>query len=56
MRDQMQADGVLSYASNADPSGVTGLPDARAALDPFAFKKATTTAIRHPDKPTCTVT
>jgi predicted RNA-binding protein with PUA-like domain len=42
MRDQMQAgDGVLFYASNADPSGVTGLAEiARAGYpDPFAFKK-----------------
>ena len=57
MRDQMQAgDGVLFYASNADPSGVTGLAEiARAGYpDPFAFKKG-----HHyydpesaPDKPT----
>jgi predicted RNA-binding protein with PUA-like domain len=42
MRDGMQeGDGVLFYASNADPSGVTGLATiARAAYpDPFAFKK-----------------
>jgi predicted RNA-binding protein with PUA-like domain len=42
MRDQMQVgDGVLFYASNADPSGVTGLAEiARAGYpDPFAFKK-----------------
>ena len=42
MRDQMQeGDGVLFYASNADPSGVTGLATiARAGYpDPFAFKK-----------------
>jgi predicted RNA-binding protein with PUA-like domain len=42
MRDQMQAgDGVLFYASNADPSGVTGLAEiARAGYpDPFAFQK-----------------
>lgn len=42
MRDQMQeGDGVLFYASNADPSGVTGL--ARVATagypDHFAWKK-----------------
>ena len=42
MRDDMQAgDGVLFYASNAEPSGVTGL--ARIARggypDPFAFEK-----------------
>lgn len=42
MRDQMQeGDGVLFYASNADPSGVTGL--ARVAKagypDHFAWKK-----------------
>ena len=42
MRDEMQAgDGVLFYASNADPSGVTGLATiAKAGYpDPFAFKK-----------------
>jgi predicted RNA-binding protein with PUA-like domain len=42
MRDDMQVDdGVLFYASNADPSGVAGL--ARIARDgypdPFAFRK-----------------
>jgi predicted RNA-binding protein with PUA-like domain len=42
LRDQMQVgDPVLFYASNADPSGVTGLAKiARAAYpDPFAWKK-----------------
>src|SRR5688572_10836799 len=42
MRDQMQeGDGVLFYASNADPSGVTGLATiARAGYpDHFALKK-----------------
>ena len=42
MRDEMQeGDGVLFYASNAEPSGVTGLATiARAGYpDPFAFKK-----------------
>jgi predicted RNA-binding protein with PUA-like domain len=42
MRDDMQVDdGVLFYASNADPSGVAGLARiARAGYpDPFAFKK-----------------
>jgi predicted RNA-binding protein with PUA-like domain len=42
MRDQMQVgDPVLFYASNADPSGVTGLATiSRAAYpDPFAWKK-----------------
>jgi predicted RNA-binding protein with PUA-like domain len=42
MRDEMQeGDGVLFYASNADPSGVTGLATiARAAYpDAFAWKK-----------------
>jgi predicted RNA-binding protein with PUA-like domain len=42
MRDQIQeGDGVLFYASNADPSGVTGLAAiARAGYpDPFAWKK-----------------
>jgi predicted RNA-binding protein with PUA-like domain len=45
MRDQMQeGDGVLFYASNADPSGVTGLATiAKAGYpDPFAFKKGHT--------------
>ena len=42
MRDAMQeGDAVLFYASNADPSGVTGLATiARAGYpDPFAWKK-----------------
>ena len=42
MRDDMQeGDPVLFYASNADPSGVTGLARiARAGYpDPFAWKK-----------------
>lgn len=42
MRDQMQAgDPVLFYASNADPSGVTGLAEivTPGYPDPFAFKK-----------------
>jgi predicted RNA-binding protein with PUA-like domain len=42
MRDDMQVgDGVLFYASNADPSGVTGLAEiARGGYpDPFALKK-----------------
>lgn len=42
MRDEMKVgDGVLFYASNADPSGVTGLAEiARAGYpDPFALKK-----------------
>jgi predicted RNA-binding protein with PUA-like domain len=42
MRDEMQeGDAVLFYASNAEPSGVTGLATiARAGYpDPFAFKK-----------------
>jgi predicted RNA-binding protein with PUA-like domain len=42
LRDQMQVgDGVLFYASNADPSGVTGLAEiARAGYpDAFAWKK-----------------
>ena len=41
MRDQMQeGDGVLFYASNAEPSGVTGLASiVRAGYpDHFAFK------------------
>jgi len=42
MRDDMQVgDGVLFYASNADPSGVTGLATiSRAGYpDPFALRK-----------------
>ena len=45
MRDEMQVgDGVLFYASNADPSGVVGVAEiARAGYpDPFAFKKGHT--------------
>jgi predicted RNA-binding protein with PUA-like domain len=45
MRDEMQVgDGVLFYASNAEPSGVVGLAAiARAGYpDPFAFKKGHT--------------
>ena len=45
MRDDMQVgDGVLFYASNADPSGVTGLATiARAGYpDPFAARKGHT--------------
>ena len=56
MRDQMQeGDGVLFYASNADPSGVTGLATiARAAYpDHFAWKKGHKyfDAASTPDKP-----
>ena len=43
MRDQMQVgDGVLFYASNADPSGVTGLAEVcRAGYpDPSAWNKS----------------
>ena len=42
MRDDMQVgDGVLFYASNAEPSGVTGLATISRAgyLDPFALRK-----------------
>jgi predicted RNA-binding protein with PUA-like domain len=42
MRDEMQVgDPVLFYASNADPSGVTGVAEIVKAgyPDPFAFKK-----------------
>jgi predicted RNA-binding protein with PUA-like domain len=42
MRDGMKAgDGVLFYASNAEPSGVTGLAEIvrEGYPDPFAFKK-----------------
>ena len=45
MRDEMQVgDGVLFYASNAEPSGVAGVAEiARAGYpDPFAFKKGHT--------------
>jgi predicted RNA-binding protein with PUA-like domain len=45
MRDQMQVgDGVLFYASNADPSGVTGLASIVKAgyPDASAFKKGST--------------
>jgi predicted RNA-binding protein with PUA-like domain len=43
MRDEMQVgDGVLFYASNAEPSGVTGLAEiSRAGYpDPFALQKS----------------
>jgi len=42
LRDDMKAgDGVLFYASNADPTGVTGLAEIsrEGYPDPFAFKK-----------------
>ncbi len=42
MRDEMKpGDGVLFYASNAEPSGVTGLAEIVTGgyPDPFAFKK-----------------
>jgi predicted RNA-binding protein with PUA-like domain len=41
MRDMQLGDGVLFYASNADPSGVTGLAEVvRAAYpDEYAWKK-----------------
>ncbi len=42
MRDEMKpGDGVLFYASNADPSGVTGLAEIVTGgyPDPYAFKK-----------------
>jgi predicted RNA-binding protein with PUA-like domain len=45
MRDDMKVgDGVLFYASNADPSGVTGIAEiSRAGYpDPFAFEKGHT--------------
>jgi predicted RNA-binding protein with PUA-like domain len=56
MRDQMQAgDGVLFYASNAEPSGVTGLAEiARPGYpDAFAWKKGHKyfDAASTPDKP-----
>jgi predicted RNA-binding protein with PUA-like domain len=56
MRDEMQVgDGVLFYASNADPSGVTGLAEiARAAYpDATAWKKGHTyfDPASRPDKP-----
>ena len=56
IRDQMQVgDGVLFYASNADPSGVTGLAEiARAGYpDAFSWKKGHTyfDAASTPEKP-----
>jgi predicted RNA-binding protein with PUA-like domain len=45
MRDEMKVgDGVLFYASNADPSGVTGLAEIvrEGYPDPFAFKRGHT--------------
>jgi predicted RNA-binding protein with PUA-like domain len=56
MRDEMQVgDGVLFYASSADPSGVTGLAEiARAAYpDAYAWKKGHTyfDAASTPEKP-----
>lgn len=56
LRDQMQVgDGVLFYASNADPSGVTGLAEiARPGYpDAFAWKKGHKyfDAASTPDKP-----
>jgi predicted RNA-binding protein with PUA-like domain len=41
IREMKVGDGVLFYASNADPSGVTGLAEIvrEAHPDPFAFKK-----------------
>ena len=42
MRDEMKAgDGVLFYASNADPSGVTGIAEIvrEGYPDPFAFDR-----------------
>jgi len=56
LRDQMQlGDGVLFYASNADPSGVTGLAEiARPGYpDAFAWKKghAYFDAASTPEKP-----
>jgi predicted RNA-binding protein with PUA-like domain len=56
LRDQMQVgDGVLFYASNADPSGVTGLAEiARSGYpDAFAWKKGHKyfDAASTPDKP-----
>jgi predicted RNA-binding protein with PUA-like domain len=45
MRDDMKkGDGVLFYASNADPSGVSGVAEIsrEAYPDPYAFKKGHT--------------
>lgn len=41
MREMKRGDGVLFYASNADPSGVTGVAkiEREAYPDPFATKK-----------------
>ncbi len=57
MRDDMKVgDGVLFYASNAEPSGVTGVAEiARAAYpDPFAFEPGHTyhDPKSDPDNPT----
>src|SRR5215203_131855 len=54
IRDDMQeGDPVLFYASNADPSGVTGLARiARAGYpDPFAWKKGHNTTTRPARRP-----
>ena len=56
IRDEMQVgDGVLFYASNADPSGVTGLAEIAGAAypDAFAWKKGHTyfDAASTPEKP-----
>jgi len=56
MRDEMQVgDGVLFYASNADPSGVTGLAEIACAAypDAYAWKKGHTyfDAASTPEKP-----
>ncbi|HWM92360.1 MAG TPA: EVE domain-containing protein [Thermoanaerobaculia bacterium] len=57
MRDDMKVgDGVLFYASNAEPSGVTGLAEiSRAAYpDPYAFQEGHTyyDPKSDPDNPT----
>jgi len=57
MRDDMRpGDGVLFYASNANPSGVTGLATIACAAypDQFAFKKGHKyfDPASHPDAPT----
>jgi predicted RNA-binding protein with PUA-like domain len=57
LRDEMKVgDGVLFYASNAEPSGVTGVAEVsrEGYPDPFAFKKGHTyfDPKSDPDNPT----
>ena len=53
MRDEMKVgDGVLFYASNADPSGVTGLAEIvrEGYPDPLLSRRATSTTTSPPRK------